>query len=107
MQKGRSSLCRVGERANKSHGIIIRQHAGKKEGGIYFENKKETKKAVELPARPFASGGNAAGNEPDGVCGWFNIYCHIHKWWKYNIYRRSYGNRGYSIYVHNCTGYRL
>ena len=54
-----------GRAGNETHGIINRQDAGKKEGGIYFENKKETKKAVELPARPCAGGGDAAGN---GVC---------------------------------------
>lgn len=65
MQKDRSSLCRVGERANKSHGIIIRQHAGKKEEFI-LKAKRKRKRLLSfllalvlvvgmLPATAYAS----------------------------------------------------
>ena len=39
----------------------------RKEGGINFESKNETKKAVEHPARHCDGGGNAACHEHDGI----------------------------------------
>ena len=68
-EEGQKLSLPCGRAVNETHGISIRQHAGKKEGGIYFESKKETKKAVELPARPFDGGGNVVhGGEHGNPC---------------------------------------
>ena len=62
MKNGGRSLCRAGEPVNKPHGQINRQNAEKKQGGIAYESKNETYKAVERAAVLCHACGNLSNN---------------------------------------------